>query len=104
MSKGYVVLTFRFEREGKRWVALCDELGTSTFGRSLPEAERKLEEAVVLHLDTLEDVGERERFFKEHSITLRRTPPGDEITICTPVRNQSFVRTYIQPLRELAPA
>ena len=65
---GYVVLTYQFQKEGRRWLARCQELGTSVFGRSLPEAERILDEAVLLHLDTLEEVGERDRFFKEHNI------------------------------------
>lgn len=65
---GYVVLTLKFKKVKKRWTAYCEELGTATFGRSLPEADKKLKEAVHLHLNTLEDVGERHRFFKTHGI------------------------------------
>ena len=57
--EGYVVLTYKFNREGKRYTAYCEELGTATFGRSLKEAEARLEEAVGLHLNTLEELGER---------------------------------------------
>lgn len=69
-TAGYVVLTFKFHKLGKRWTAQCEELGTATFGRSLYEAGKKLREAVLLHLNTLEEVGERERFFQEHGIEL----------------------------------
>ncbi len=67
-KSGYIVVTFKFRREGKKWTAFCEELGTSTFGRSILEAHKKLKEAVSLHLGTLEEVGERERFFKEHNL------------------------------------
>lgn len=65
---GYIILTFSFHKEGNRWVGRCNELTTSAFGRSLPEAEERLKELVELHLNTLEDVGERERFFRENGI------------------------------------
>lgn len=69
-SAGYAVFTCKFRKEGGKWLACCEELGTATFGRSIQEAQRKLDEAVLLHLNTLEDVGERERFFREHNIDL----------------------------------
>ncbi len=65
---GYIALTCQYRREGRIWVATCLELGTSTFARTLPAAEKNLAEAITLHLDTLDEVGERERFFKEHHI------------------------------------
>ena len=65
---GYIIITLEFSKVGRRWTAYCEELGTATFGRSLNEAKERLCEAVVLHLNTLEDVGERERFFGDHDI------------------------------------
>ena len=67
-AQGYVILTLKFQKQGRRWTALCEELGTATFGRSLPEADQRLKDAILLHLNTLEDVDERERFFKENKI------------------------------------
>lgn len=92
----YVVLTTRFQKEGKKWVAICEELGTSTFGRSLPEAEKRLEEAVFMHLNTLEDVDERERFFKENNIVIHRKPTK-EVRICMPTDSSYFYRPYVVP-------
>jgi len=63
-KSGYIVVTFKFRREGNKWSALCEELGTSTFGRSIPEAHKRLKEAVLLHLDALGEAGERERFLQ----------------------------------------
>ncbi len=99
---GYVVLTLKFHREGKRWTAYCEELGTATFGRSLPEAEKRLKEAVLLHLTTLEEVGERKRFFQEHNIEFHHTKPTKEITVCLPLKAPVFVEPYVQPIRELS--
>lgn len=101
---GYVVLTFKFHKVGRRWTAYCEELGTATFGRSLPEADKKIKEAVVLHLKTLEEVGERDRFFKEHDIAFHHTKPEKDITVCVPLRAEVFVQSHIQPLRELSAA
>lgn len=101
---GYVVLTYKFRRANRRWTAYCEELGTATFGRSLPEAEKKLEEAVGLHINTLEDVGERDRFFKEHHIELYSTKPQKDITICLPLRQEVFVHPRIQRIPALSPA
>jgi predicted RNase H-like HicB family nuclease len=49
-KSGYIVVTFKFRKEGNKWTAFCEELGTSTFGRSIPEAHKKLKEAVLLHI------------------------------------------------------
>jgi predicted RNase H-like HicB family nuclease len=99
-KRGYVVLTLKFQKQGRRWTALCEELGTATFGRSLPEADQRLKEAILLHLNTLEDVGERERFFKEHHIQLYQEKPRDNISVRLPVNREIFV----QPLVQAVPA
>ena len=94
-SKVYVVLTYEFGREGRRWMAHCKELGTATFGRSLPEAQRQLIEVVGLHLNTLEDVGERKRFFQEHNIKFHETKPKS-IMVSMSTNNALFVQPHIQ--------
>jgi len=103
-TTGYVVFTFKFHKEDKRWTAYCEELGTATFGRSLPEADRRLGEAVLLHLNTLEEVGECGRFFKEHNIEFHRTKPEKDIQIRLPVKPDVFVHSHIQAIHELSVA
>ena len=98
-NKGYIILTYKFQKEGRRWTAYCDELGTATFGRSLPEADRKLSEAVLLHLNTLEEVGERGRFFQEHNIEFHLTKPKKDIQVSLPASSDAFIHTHIQPIR-----
>lgn len=76
---GFVVLTFEFHKERSLWVGRCLELGTATDGRSLEKVEAELSELVTLHLDALDDVGERERFFREHDIILYTPDPPNVV-------------------------
>jgi hypothetical protein len=73
----YVVLTLEFKKEGRRWVGRCRELSTSTFASTFEAAKRELNELVILHLNELEAVGERERFFKEHGIQMYSQKPAN---------------------------
>ena len=97
----YIVVTLKFRKEGKKWVAFCEELGTSTFAYSLKKAEERIKEAVVLHLNTLEDVGERERFFKENNIILHQhKPKRNELNMSPPFIPDTLSTPYIQPIYE----
>ena len=82
MASKYVALTLSFEREGDVWVGVCLELGTSTFADTLEECQSELLEFVEENLNLLEEVGERDRFFKKWGITLQDTPvPPAHLTI-----------------------
>lgn len=96
---GYIIVTFKFRKEGKKWTAYCEELGTATFGNTLEEAKENIHEAVLLHLNTLEDVGERERFFHEHNIALYpNRPKKGEIKVTGPFDSETFATPYIYPI------
>jgi len=85
---GFVVLTFEFHREEHLWVGRCIELGVATDGRWLEKVEDELAELVSLHLDALEEVGERDRFFQEHGITLYSPDPPKEVERRVPVSDR----------------
>ena len=70
MAASYVILTLRFFQEEGQWVGDCEELGVAHCGDSLDEVRAGLEDLLALTLDAMESVGERERFFAEHGITL----------------------------------
>lgn len=99
---GYIVLTYKFQKEGRRWVAHCEELGTAAFGRSMPEAEKRLGEAIWLHLNTLEDVGERRRFFKEHDIKLHLVRPRKTVKVFAPVHQNVYIHPHVQRIPALS--
>lgn len=101
-KQGYIILTLKFQKQGRRWLAHCDELGTATFGRSLPEADNRIKDAVLLHLNTLEEVGESRRFFKENGIKIYPARPKEDITICLPIDKEVFVEPHIQAVPELS--
>lgn len=71
---GYLALTLKITQEGEQYSVLCEELGTATYGDSPEEALGELRELVLLHLEALRETGERERFFKEHSIQIHPAP------------------------------
>jgi predicted RNase H-like HicB family nuclease len=96
MAAGYIVLTLKFKKENKRWTAYCEELGTATYGRSLPEADKRLKEAVKLHIQTLEDVGERQRFFKENGIKFYTVRPTEKIKYNLPLNDEVFIEPHVQ--------
>ena len=101
-TSGYIVVTFKFRKEGNRWVAYCEELGTSTFGRSIQESERKLGEAVLLHLNTLEDVDEIDNFFRENSLRFYRTKPSKDFRINAPIGSKTFYKPHVQAVPAMA--
>ncbi len=93
--QGFIILTLIFRREEKSWVGICAELGTSTYGRSLSKVHDELKELAVLHLNALQDAGEREQFFKEHGIEFFTDGDNDSpARIEVPVDEDSFVHAH----------
>jgi predicted RNase H-like HicB family nuclease len=71
---GYIILTLRIEQEDDQWTAQCEELGTATHADSIESALTEIRELMGLHLEALEETGERDRFFLEHGIAVRPVP------------------------------
>jgi hypothetical protein len=83
--KGYAVLTLEFRKEPGGWVGVCRELGTATDGRSLDRVRTELAELVLLTLNGLEDLGDRERVFTERGITFYTERPPARLQTQMPV-------------------
>ena len=94
----YIILTCIYhQEEDGRWTAECEELGTATYGDTFEKTKTALEESIGLHLNTLEAVGERERFFKENGIKIiRKTPRKTNINL--PPNPNLFVQRYTHPV------
>ena len=75
-GSGYVLLTIEFKHEPEGWSALCRELGTTACAATLEEAREAIIELVELHVNTLEEVGERDAFFRRHKIEFHRQRPS----------------------------
>lgn len=52
------------------YVPRCEELGVSSCARSFEKAFTYAEEAAILYLNTIEELGERERVFAEAGIEI----------------------------------
>jgi predicted RNase H-like HicB family nuclease len=91
----YIVLTVRFHQdEDDIWIADCMELGTSVYGKTFEEVRAQISEAVKIHLNTLEDVGERERFFRENNIRVHSGVPPKRATITSPLDGNIFISKF----------
>ena len=55
---GEITLTLTATPEGDQYVSRCLELGTASCGDTAEEALKNLNEAVLVHLNALEDVDE----------------------------------------------
>ena len=83
-------------------MALCEELGTSTYAPTLREAEKRIKEAIACHLNTLEEVGERARFFAENNIKMVHIKPTEVQTkFYCPKDKNTFATPYIYPMAEV---
>lgn len=91
-----VILTSVVEPEENMFVSSCIELGTSSCGDTIQEAFENLEEAIAVHLNALEEVGETERFFHERGIEILRSPI--EETVPRPVPMDKVVKISQHPV------
>ena len=90
---GFIVLTGIAEEEDGVFASYCRELGTSSCGDTAHEALENLGEAIVVHLNALEEVGDLERVLQERDIRIVDGPPTyREIDVKVPLG--STVKTY----------
>jgi predicted RNase H-like HicB family nuclease len=82
-AEGYITLTFKLHVEDGQYVARCVELGVSSCAKGIEKAIERIEEATSLYLNTLEDVGERERVLKEAGIEIKPgVPTPHDVPVC----------------------
>jgi hypothetical protein len=102
--EGFAIFTLIFRNEDKAiWTGECRELGTATDGPTLEQVHAELVDLVLLHLNTLEKTGERERFFAKHEIAFY---PGDApptfVQLQLPVDEDAFLHAHVIPLDRAA--
>lgn len=98
-----VVLTVEIQREGAQWVGQCVELGTATFGDSVDEVADELLDLIVLHLEGLEDAGERERFLQARGIKVYEDSLPPEVERPVPLSRDAPLFTQVLPMRINSP-
>ena len=78
------------------FVSTCIELGTASCGDTIQEAFENLEEAIAVHLNALEELGETERVFHERGIEILRSPIEETVPRRVPNRqgSEDFTAPY----------
>ncbi len=100
---GYIVLTGVAEEEDGQFVSYCLELGTASCGDTISEALDNLGEAIELHLEGLEEVGELERTLRERNIRVDWNPPKqDGVNVNVPLGQ--VIKIYSSPVPLVADA
>lgn len=93
----YIILTIKYYKDANHWVAECLELGTATQARTLEAVEKEINELILLHLNMLEETGERDRFFKKHGIKVyHRKPHPQKISIPYYAEESTYIKPLLQ--------
>lgn len=87
------MLTGVAEEEEGLFVSCCRELGTASCGDTASEALENLGEAIEVHLNASQQVGELERVLHEKAIRIL-DQPGPTETVNVDVPLGSIVKTY----------
>ena len=93
---GVIVLTTLVEPEGDKYVSWCEELGTASCGDTVEEAFANILEAVDVHLNGLEEIGETESVFEERGIKV--LPHSSEESTARPVPLEKIIRISRVPV------
>lgn len=78
----YIILTVVIQREDDYYVSKCVEFGTASSGHTKEEAVANIRDAIELHLNTLDDLGDCEAALHARGITVRRSdvPAAHKVT------------------------
>lgn len=64
----FIIVTHVITKENKMYSVECQELGIYSQGKTVEEAQENIEDAVMLYLNTIEELGMRKSIFKEKNI------------------------------------
>ena len=93
-----VALTLQFWQEDGVWVGECVELGTATDAETPDILLNTLPSLVTLHLNGLEDIGEREQVFRERGIMVTPLSSAGVVAAGEDVRQTDTEREQHLPL------
>ena len=75
------------------FVATCPDFDITTQGKSIEEANENLKEAVILYLETLDQLGIRDKIFKKRKINIYKPKEKIKIDITPSSNNEPFITT-----------
>lgn len=94
-----IVLTGVLWPEDDQWVAQCIELDIATSGKTADDAHEELVDAIAAYVNTLDELGERERIFARAGIAMYELPPDDFRPPPIPMELASRDGAQIRPVR-----
>ena len=71
----YIRLTNIITKEEKMFFSHCLELDVASQGKTVEEANSNLKDAVVLYLNTIEELGTRKEIFKKKNLKIYHYKP-----------------------------
>ena len=74
---GFIVVSLVASEEEGGYASVCPELGVASQGETAEEAISNLRDAALVFLNTIEQLGQRERVFKEHHIKIHLHEPTE---------------------------
>lgn len=96
-----ILVTHIIKESDGCFVATCPELMVTTQGKTIEDANNNLKEAVILHLETLEQLGIRDSVFKKRNIKVLKQKDkikSKTIDLDLSKNSESFVTTQFVPL------
>lgn len=95
-----ILVTHKIKETEGGYVAYCPELKVTTQGKTVIEANNNLKEAVILYLETLDQLGIRDTEFKKRNIKVLNLKDKIKKTIDLdfPQNGESFITTQVIPL------
>lgn len=72
-----ILLTLRFSQEDSKYVGFCDDLGLASCGNTLEDAKSSLQEAIMLVLNRMTEMGEVQDYLEGRDVEVfQSAAPG----------------------------
>lgn len=95
----FIVVTCNITKDDSTYVAICPEFDVASQGKTVEEANNNVKDAVLLYLNTIEELGTRKEIFKERKIkTYTAIPKIKKERIPVPIDSDHDSFTTINPI------
>ena len=97
----FIIVTCNITKEDNTYVAICPEFDIASQGKSVEEANNNVKDAILLYLNTIEELGTRKKIFKERKIKIYTDIPEirkEKIPISKDFDHDSFTTINSIPI------
>lgn len=99
--KIFITVTCKITKENDIYVAICPELDVASQGKTVEEANDNVKDAILLYLNTIEELGTRKEVFRERKIKTYAAIPKikeERISIPKDFNHDSFTTINSIPI------